>query len=283
MIEPYPESLLRERDEIARSGSFRERVRYDVIARPHHAFGLLAAADIARFCGATCVTAIEFGVAEGDGLLNLCEVADRVTAETGVGFKIYGFDTGTGLPKLKDYRDHPEIWSAGDFALSDKNALEAKLPRNAEIIWGDIEETLKPFMLRLEPASPIGFVSLDVDIYHSTKASLALYEAPSEKLLPVSIAYFDDTLGSPARIGSLFRNRWAGQLLAIDEFNERHATRKIDEIRVLRYRRPLFHEQWLAQTYAVHVLDHPMRNRTNARQGLGLDQHLESTVFDWKL
>jgi hypothetical protein len=126
-------------------------------------------------------------------------------------------------------------------------------------------------------------VSFDVDIYHSTKASLTLYEAPSEKLLPVSIAYFDDTLGSPARIGSLFRNRWAGQLLAIDEFNARHKTRKIDEIRILPYRRPLFHEQWIAQTYAVHVLDHPLRTNTNARRGLGLDQHLASSVFDWKL
>jgi hypothetical protein len=124
---------------------------------------------------------------------------------------------------------------------------------------------------------------VDLDIYHSTKASLALYEVLHEKLLPVSIAYFDDTLGSPTRMGSLFRNRWAGQLLAIDEFNASHQTRKIDEIRVLHYRRPLFHEQWLAQTYAVHVLDHPLRNRMNARQGLALDQHLETSVFDWKL
>jgi hypothetical protein len=30
---------------------------------------------------------------------------------------------------------------------------------------------------------------------------------------------------------------------------------------VLRYRRPLFHEQWLDQVYGVHILDHPFRNR----------------------
>jgi hypothetical protein len=52
--------------------------------------------------------AAEFGVANGAGLLNMCEIAARVTRETGVGFRIVGFDAGTGLPQPIDYRDHPE-------------------------------------------------------------------------------------------------------------------------------------------------------------------------------
>ena len=48
--------------------------------------------------GLESITAIEFGVAAGAGLLNICEIAKNLTKETGVKFKIYGFDTGAGMP-----------------------------------------------------------------------------------------------------------------------------------------------------------------------------------------
>src|SRR3954462_5615339 len=47
----------------------------------------------------------ELGVGSGTGLLNLCEIAARVTAETGVAFELVGFDTGRGMPRPRDYRD----------------------------------------------------------------------------------------------------------------------------------------------------------------------------------
>ena len=279
----YPDSVLQERSRVATNGDFRERVRYDLTPRAPYAFGLLAAADVARFFGVQTITAIEFGVADGAGLLDLCLLAADVTRCTGVGFEIFGFDTGQGLPPLNDYRDHPEIWTKGDFATTDKDAIERQLPPNASVIWGEVADTIGQFAVRLRPEAPIGFVAHDMDIYHSTKSALEIYRIDPHKILPVSLAYFDDTLGKPTRIGSLMRNRWAGQLRAIEEFNAENEDRKIDVIRTLKYRRPLYLEQWLEQIHAVHVLDHPARAVRAARSSLTMDGYRSSSDFDWPL
>ena len=283
LAEKYPEVLLRSREHIEASGSFRERVRYDLIDRPPYAFGLLAAADMARFCGVTRITAIEFGVAEGYGLLNVCEVAKKVSAETGVAFDILGFDTGAGLPALEGFRDHPEIWSAGDFAGVDAAALQAKLPANARIIWGDIRDTLPEFVRSLDGTSPIGFIANDLDLYSSTLASFSLLRARSDALLPIVVNYFDDTHGSPTRIGSLFRNRWCGQFAAIEDFNAAHEWRKIDRLYTLHARRPMDKELWLEQMFALHVLDHPIRQQERDRSSLKMNDHGHTDVMNWPL
>ncbi len=279
----YPQETLRERDRAKQFGTFREKVRFDLVPRPNYAFGLLAAADIARFCGIQKLTAIECGVAEGYGLLNLCEVARMVTQETGVQFDIIGFDTGQGLPTINDYRDHPEIWTEGDFPTTDRDALMDRLPENADIIWGDVKDTIPAFMNLLNKDAPVGFVSMDVDIYRSTKDALALFLGAPELCLPVTVTYFDDTLGSPQRMGSLFRNRWSGQLLAIDEFNAENKTRKLDIIRTLKFRRPLEKEQWLDQIYALHVLDHPLRSQSGREDALRIQAHGEDQRMHWPL
>jgi hypothetical protein len=279
----YSERILEERATIAAHGSFRDKVRYDLIPRPMYAFGLLAAADVARFCGARRITAIEFGVAEGDGLLNLCGLAAAVTEETGVSIEIAGFDTGEGLPPLSDYRDHPEIWTGGDFKIADRQRLLSGLTPNARMVWGDIAQTLPTFIRSLPADAPVAFVSVDLDIYTSTMSALRLFTAEAEKLLPAIVTYFDDTLGGAARIGSIFRNRWAGQLLAIDEFNAANDKRKIDVMRTIKFRRPLDREQWLEQMYAIHVLDHPARNRTNVRAPLTMVEHGSSASLGWPL
>ena len=43
----------------------------------------------------------EFGVASGAVLLNLAELAEPVGAETGIEIRIFGFDTGAGLPPIR--------------------------------------------------------------------------------------------------------------------------------------------------------------------------------------
>lgn len=278
----YPDSVWQERSKVAAHGDFRERVRYDLTVRPPYAFGVLAAADLARFFGVGRITAIEFGVASGAGLRDLCALASDVTQLTGIGVEIVGFDTGRGLPALKDYRDHPEIWMEGDFSTVDKDDVERRLPSNARVIWGEVADTLDSFVQQLRPEAPIGFVAHDMDIYHSTWSALAVYRAEPGKLLPVSLAYFDDTLGKPTRIGSLLRNRWAGQLGAIEDFNAAHEHRKIDVIRTLRYRRPLHREPWLEQVYAVHVLDHPARSVPAARRS-PLNAFRSRSGFEWPL
>ena len=88
---------------------------------------------------------IEFGVASGAGLLNMIELAPMIEKETGIQFRIVGFDTGQGLPSVQGYKDHPELWRTGDFATEDRETLMRKLGGRAEIIWGDIADTIGPF------------------------------------------------------------------------------------------------------------------------------------------
>ncbi len=279
----YHAELLAERERVAQSGSFRDKVRYDLVERPTYACGLLMAADMARYCGISHITAIEFGVAEGKGLLNLCQLADAVTTETGVGISIVGFDTGAGLPHLADHRDHPEIWSPGDFAGVDKAALEHAIAPHGRMVWGEIADTIPQEIPKLSADAPLGFVSLDVDLYHSTFSAMKIFNAPAATLLPVVISYFDDTLGSPARIGSLFRNRWCGQLAAIDDFNAQHQARKVDSLRTLKARRPLDRELWLDQMYGLHVLDHPLRQVGATRPALKMHDHGAHDIMAWPL
>ena len=56
---------------VAIFGSFRLKVDYDLIVRPQHAHGLLSAADKARRLGIKKLMALEFGVANGTGLMNI--------------------------------------------------------------------------------------------------------------------------------------------------------------------------------------------------------------------
>ena len=56
---------------VAAFGSFRAKVAFDLVARRPLAFGLLRAADWAKECGIDRITAIELGVANGAGLMNM--------------------------------------------------------------------------------------------------------------------------------------------------------------------------------------------------------------------
>ncbi len=261
--------------------TFRAKTQFDLAGRPPYAWGLLTAADAARFFGNDKVTAIEFGVARGDGLIELCRLADPVTELTGVRFNIVGFDNGTGLPPPADYRDHPEVWSRGDFAMGDPPPLQQRFGGRARLILGDIADTLNGFLAEVSPDAPIGFCSFDTDTYTSSVASLRVYRGRPELYLPVGVAYCDDTLGGAGRFGSLCRNRKAGQLLAVDEFNASQPNRIIDTIRTLRYRRPLSHEQWIEQVYGVHILDHPARNRPLREQAMSMQEHGSAAWLAW--
>lgn len=278
--ERYSPALLAARDGAGGAG-FRERARYDLVPRPPYAAGLLAAADMASFCGLSELVAVEFGVAEGGGLLTLAALAAEVAAETGVRFHVIGMDRGAGLPAPRDYRDHPEIWTEGDFANPDRQGFEASLPPGVEMIWGDLSDTAAELQTRLLPDRPLGFFSNDVDVYSSTRDSLQALTGPPDLYLPVVCAYFDDTLGGAGRIGSLFRNRWAGQLAAIDDFNTDQPRRKIDPMRIFKHRRPLDREQWLDQMYGVHVLDHPLRNGARGRAALSMADHGADAGLAW--
>ena len=228
---------------------FRERERNAQIHRPHYAYGILKCADVAKLYGLKEVTICEFGVASGGGLKNMIRIADAVTEFTGVKFRIYGFDTGTGIPETSGYKDHPEIWSPGDYPLIEKDELLKTIDGKAELIFGDIQETIHPFIEQLSQAAPIGFLAIDVDVYTGTHHALKclVHDDPCLYLPAVGL-YFDD-------ITVYFANRWCGELLAIEEFNEANTLRKIDHDRTVRH----FHRPWFTKMFVCHVFDHPVR------------------------
>jgi hypothetical protein len=253
---------------INKTGDFRARERFGLIERPNYVYGMLRAADCAKYFGLSRVTAIEFGVASGAGLLNMTEAAQLIENETGIGFDIVGFDTGAGLPQIVGFKDHPEIWNPGDFAMEDRATLLRKLGGRARVIWGDIADTVGPFTESITSTAPIGFISVDVDIYSATKSALKCLLSTPGKYTPAVSMYFDD-------VSFFFANRWSGELAAIHEFNSENESRKIDHDRSLTPRRPVKLAEWYSSMYICHILDHPARQGTAQRQQLTIGEHTE--------
>jgi hypothetical protein len=237
---------------VALFGGVRAKTAFDLLVRRQHAYGLLKAADEAKARGLGDVTVVELGVASGTGLLNICELGERIGKETGVAFHVAGFDTGEGMPPPADYRDHPELYKEGWFPM-DREALEARLPANAEIHFGPIGETMPAFIEGLGPDAPLGFATLDVDFYSSSKDALRLFDGRPEAYLPCVPLYVDD-------LALATHTRFAGELLAIREFNDEHELRKLDWDWNLANTRVFKHAAWLTHMFKLHVLDHPERS-----------------------
>lgn len=225
-------------------------IRQNLFHRGQYAYCMILAAETALRMGLKSVTAIEFGVWYGAGLLNICEIADFIEQTLGVRFRVIGFDTGQGLPEVADYRDHPELWASGELAMPNYDELRATLPANGELIIGDIAETLDGVAQTLTRDAPVGFVSIDVDQYHSAASSLRIFDAAPDKLLPVIPVWVDDSYLS------VLQSVWAGEALAIRDFNDRHDLRKIEQkiIRTDDFPRLWHHCIWFA-----HIFDHDVR------------------------
>ena len=237
--------------------SFRVKEKYGLVNRPAYAYGMLRAADIASYFGKQEVTVCEFGVAQGSGLLNMVELAHDITRETGVRFRIYGFDTGEGLTEIGGYKDHPEIWSEGDYPMFNKAELLDKLQGRAELVIGDIQDTVGGFVDHdLTSAAPLGFVSIDVDIYSSSKHALTCLQGRPDLYTPAVSVYLDD-------VSTYFSNRWCGELAAVDEFNAENKLRKIDVDRTLPGHRTDRDRIWFERMYVCHVLDNAARSRVD--------------------
>ena len=237
---------------VALGGSTRAKIAFDLITRQHLAFGLLRAADDAKQLGIKRVTAVEFGVASGAGLFNMCEIAQRVTKATGVEFSIVGFDSGAGMPPPRDYRDHPEHFITGDFP-SNPEAIKQRLPKNARLIVGDVTHTVPEFVRTLDASAPLGLAVIDVDYYWSTKECMPVFLGPPECYLPVTTVYLDDVELSGM-------NKWCGELLAVEEFNAENELRKIGPTNFLRPGRIFRNAKWIDHMFSLHVLDHPARS-----------------------
>ena len=223
----------------------------DAIAKPSYAFGVWLATIQAAKLGTRQLQIFDFGVAYGDGLVNLCEICAMITKSTDINFEIFGFDFDVGMPEISDERDHPEIWHEGQF-LSDHDAIRSRLTSNAELISGNIRDTLPEFIKdRIKPECPVGFVSIDVDLYSLTVSCFDILRFSDPNCyLPTTIVYMDD-------VNDLLTcNSWCGEALAIREFNEAEDLRKLEELRVRQNRPPA---GWHDHIYGLHVLNHRAR------------------------
>jgi hypothetical protein len=221
------------------------RALWDLSARPQYLLGIVAAAAQAKKQDIDEISALEFGVAGGAGLVAMQEESAAVGRETGVAISVYGFDRGSeGLPPfIGDYRDHPEEWKPGDFPM-DVVALRARLTDRTTLVLGNIIETVPTFFERFNPPT-VGFVAIDLDLYSSTRDALQVFLAPNKRMLWHTPMYFDD-------IDSNFNHRFAGELLAIDEFNALSANVKIDKWRGIGRGRPFPERPYLRQMYVAH-------------------------------
>ena len=227
--------------------NIRTKARWDAVARPHYLAGVLGGADQAKREGVSEISVMEFGVAGGNGLVALQEYAAVVERETGVRIAVYGFDAGGGLPSLcGDYRDHPDQWRPSDYRM-DEQALRRRLTDRTSLIIGDIKTTLPDFVAQRK-APPVGFVSVDVDLYSSTVDTLKIFTLPGKRMLRRVPMYFDDT-------DFVFNHRFAGEFLAIEEFNRAQDRVKIDIWRGIWKHRPFSESPWLRNMYMAHDLE----------------------------
>lgn len=233
-------------------GDFQYQERLGKLTPPWTAYGLLMAVRAAKKYGNESISVAEFGVANGRGLKRMTDLAERLSAQSSIGITVFGFDTAEGLPPPEDYRDHPELFREGDYPMQDFDALQKELDGRATLIIGDIRK-IGSLDEILSESGPLGFVSIDVDIYSSAKSALKLIaDCETSSLLPTVGLHLDDA------VSEWGYNRFAGELLAINEINDEYETRKIDLDRYVDY----WHggaQPWHAAMYMLHAFDHPDR------------------------
>lgn len=248
---------------LARRYAFEWAALFDAVRYPAYAVGLQTACRYAGLAGAEGFTAIEFGVAGGNGLVELSKYAATLSGATKLKIKVVGFDCGSGLPLSSDYRDAPWLWNPGDFPC-DIDQLRRALPRETDLVVGRIEETLPRWLLD-SAALPVGFVSVDVDLYSASAAICdALGSTDVCRLLPFVSFYFDDVL-------HYLTPRSTGEFAAIAEFNRAHVDRQFDRDDWLSEDRPFGERLWLKRMYSLCCFDHPATRGNKERQVARLD------------
>lgn len=217
--------------------------------KPQYIYGVLQGAALAKVLGLQRVSVLEFGVASGAGLLSMEQIAERCEDLVDIKIDVYGFDTGTGLPRSLDYRDCPQKWLEGYYPL-DEEQLSKRL-RRASLKLGLIKDTL-PAFLQSGPA-PIAFVAVDLGFYSSTTDALKVFDADNGLVLPRTPCSFRCSIGKDYC-------EYTGELLAVSEFNSSHIRRKLQAIRTLSlfFPYPFNCMWWIEMMYTFHSFDHPL-------------------------
>ena len=220
----------------------------------YYAYGLYHGCRLAKALGLKTVSAIEFGVAGGNGLAALEAHSKTVEKLTGVKVDVYGFDTGEGMTPPRDYRDMPYRFKQGNYKMNVAK-LKERLA-NAKLVLGDVGTTGPSFIENHSPA-PIAFASFDLDYYSSTMDAFKIFGSDhgDEYFLPRIFMYFDDVVGTTI---SLY-NEFVGELAAIQEFNKQNEHIKIAENRAFRNYNINF--SWYHQSYVMHRFKHELYDK----------------------
>jgi hypothetical protein len=226
---------------------------FGLIDRPMYAYGVRKAVELACSLGCSGVSVLEFGVGAGGGLDALTRHARYYSRNSGLNVHVFGFDSGSGLPESSDYRDLPYMWTQGQYPMQ-KQELLARLDGSAELVLGDVSETVPEFLHTHADhlaRNPLGFMSFDLDYYSSTTSAFAIFrDAHDEHLLPRVTSYFDDILSIVEK---------TGELAAIADFN--HAGKGyIGKVNALRSHLP-FDPIWADQIFEYHRFDHENYSR----------------------
>jgi hypothetical protein len=230
---------------------YEERVAIGAVERPTYAYCIFQAAKLASLLNYKKISVLEFGCGGGNGLVVAENHIFEVERIFDVKLELYGFDTGTGLPKPRDYRDIPHFFRGGLYKM-DIDAVQRKL-KLAKLVIGDVKKTCTKFFEEYDPA-PIGCILQDLDYYSSTLDSFTIFDAEPVHFLPRVFMYFDDIVGGDVWLS----NDYTGERLAIDEFNQQHKFKKICQNYYLleEYRIP-----WFSSMIRIyHDFEHPRYN-----------------------
>ena len=209
-----------------------------------YSLGMLHAVWQAKLCGHRRITVAELGVASGNGLRSMCNAAAWYRDNYDIDIKVVGFDSGRGLAGPQGYRDHPEMWDQGYFC-GEEEEIRSWLPSSAELIIGDVRDTMPGYARDFDSSAPLAYVSIDVDYYTSTVSSFPLFEMAPENYLPAMPLHVDDAHTI------ITYSPWTGESLALQEFNDTH------EMRKFQHKEPIWR---IENFYVFHVLDHPFRS-----------------------
>ena len=233
-------------------GSIDFRINESLVGRPHYGYCMLHAVKLAKKLGINGISVIEFGCFGGNGLRSLELFAAKLSKKYKIRIQIYGFDTGTGLPDAKDYRDLMYVWKKNDFAMQ-KDSYVKDL-NNSKIVYGDVKKTIKTFIKDFKPF-PIGAIYHDMDYFSSTWDSFQLFNESSKNFLPRVFNYFDDITGNELE---LF-NDFTGERLAINQFNKKYKNKKFSISYNLTCRS--YPQSWFFKIRILHIFNHPLYNK----------------------
>lgn len=191
----------------------RNLYQYGALVRPQYYLGVRRAFQHAKRLNLNAFSVVEFGVAEGNGMLLLQNILMGLQKAPGYGVgrvKLIGYDTFEGLPEIGSYRDGMSTWKTGDYP-ADLEKLRALMdPELVHLEAGLFSDAVPRTRALLESYPPL-FIVVDCDLYQSTKS---IFESLFPDLVPaLSYWYFDDT-----NLNS-YSSR-VGERLAIHEFNK---------------------------------------------------------------